>query len=299
MIKLPLVGLFFAFAISGPAAHATGFYTHGSGPGKGSCMSTLGAVSVGAALVSTTCDNRPHQNFVLHNTNDFTNSFTIQPSSDNTLCAENDGSSVTLQPCSGAYNQMWLTEGSNFFSFLPTEGCLDVLGDGLGDNVPLDVTRCNGTLAQSFWPRGFAVQLEAANSSFCMSWAGSFELAACDSPSSLGPAQTWELRPNMTIFNPAANACVATDTSGNLAMGTCAPNAGNVWNIGQQQWNSFPSYAYLASTHTYISNLPACLDVLGANDSNNQPVDTHMCGGPMFGNNLNDAQLWQLVFPNQ
>jgi hypothetical protein len=74
---------------------------------------------------------------------------------------------VTTMTCaSGVAEETWIfgSGGQIAWAFIPTR-CLDVLGANQSSGAEMDVTECNATTAQNFWPAGMAVSFFATNSS--------------------------------------------------------------------------------------------------------------------------------------
>jgi len=271
-------------------------------------------IAAGDPLVSTWCDGKPHQDLVLtrggYSVQGSWYSFLIS-TPDGQLCAQTTPTSATMQPCNAsAISQNFIFQGGGIFSG-GGSGCLDVLNGNTspnGGNASLDVTTCNGSLAQSFWPSGARFQISAGNNQ-CLSFEGGQPiLLPCESLEAVGGDQTWWLGESGTISldQAAQNKCLVLDTvlfPNNLDVTTCT-GRNSTWSIGAQEWDTAvdaASTAYLQSQGSFVPpgsvwGVQPCLDVNGNQKQSGRSVDAWVCGGPAFGNSLNTAQVWTLNF---
>jgi hypothetical protein len=124
------------------------------------CIAVAGGeVVAGASLETRTCDGSSVQGFTAYGGGP------IRASGTN-LCIDAtiqgaNGGPPSLQTCNGETSQAW-TFADGVLTSVASSDCLDVLYDSPSDQTPLDMSTCNQTRAQLFWPFGIGLSIRTA-----------------------------------------------------------------------------------------------------------------------------------------
>jgi hypothetical protein len=214
---------------------------------------------------------------------------------------------VHLEPCNGTAAQSWTYSSGQLKSAITTGSgnyCLDVT-DAEGNNG-VDVTTCNHTIAQVWWPSGFLIQLQ---SDLCDVASG----VPCLSPTEYecldlqgdNPAVNTQLdnticttandAQNFTIWNNTitnhdrcAGISSFTGNTGAVEMQACNGSEAQTW------WFDITPAGLLEVQNELTPNgTLQCLDVHGDSTTPDTLIDTYICGS------ANTAQIWNpIIVPN-
>ena len=298
----------------------SGFKTFGgavSGPWSNLCLGPAGdVVGAGVRLVSETCSSSPAQNWVVSYKRSYSS---ISPATNPNLCIDGNPTTqtVVLNECDGSPTQTW-TVGNNIVlgTDISTDGpglCLDVLYGGNVSGTTIDVTTCNETESQDFWPWGFPLTFMNAAGDQCLNNVAdgvTMNDAVCRPTVAAPPLpETFILTKDNEILTstplPVGNenfgpACVTLNQLGAVNGPYYSYLSTQVCGVGYevgsaQTWDFVQggvhagaySWATIRSTTTASDGSPECVDVQGGSYSTNTPVDVYKC-------NQTPAQAWQV-----
>ncbi len=286
----------------------SGFKTFG-GQSNNLCLATAGdPVVAGAHLFSKTCNGSAAQNWVLSYGHG-----AISPAANTKLCIHGDAATgeVVLHACDGHTEETW-TVGHNIVSAIGNgfRYCLDVSKGKRVSGERVDLTKCDATEAQTFWPWGFPLAMANAAGGQCLEDDGSSVLhdTVCRPNSGAPPrSEIFILTPDNHIVamdsltsadgtaQMASSACVNLDGltghSPSLSIQSC-----NVDFLGtSQSWFFTPSsvqdgpspWMTVRSTVVATDGTVECIHVKGGSSHPGAQVDVRACDDA-------PAEAWQI-----
>lgn len=274
------------------ATEATGNFRSFGGKGSQTCLDVqFAGTNAGTRLDSTYCNGTVAQNFTLNNFWSGANhsSYEIVSNTNDSLCVEGNSSTgvVELEPCNASTAQQWVYYNGAIFWVANESYCLDVLQAKQGSDVTVDLTGCNGTVAQVWWPTGFggvAIQSQLTpppgNPVLCLdsSSASPIEIQNCN----YGATQDWYLGGNISVGGNEIGELAATAPNGS-GFGTLF-EYGGPWTLEESWYMEFQGNGV-----SFVNNGNSeCLDVAFSGNWPGNTVDTYYCNGT-------PAQIWTVT----
>jgi hypothetical protein len=205
---------------------------------------------------------------------------------------------VALEGCDGREDQNWAFSNGTIFYGPNDEWCLDVHYASTNPSTPVDVARCNGTIAQIWWPWGYTVKIvsNVPGSGACLDdyadelvFNGRVDNGVCNSTN----AQAWQFTNTSAIQNVNGGVLQAQPPDSTGTGAVVLQNSfnegyqGNYWYI-QYQGNGVQFVNFAITSN----GKKACLDVYGDNPAPDTTVDLFECNGT-------NAQIWQFYLTAQ
>jgi hypothetical protein len=284
-----------ALAFSSSAwANQTGVFNSFGGDGNATCLDVqFAGTTPGTRLDSTACNGTNAQKFTINS------NWELVANTNTSLCVEGNSQNgaVQLETCNGSASQKWLYFNGALFWAAGESYCLDVFGAGRGNDVTVDLARCNGTVAQIWWPGWFDVIVESTiptnGGALCLDEASfsSIENVTCTYQDP-GP-QAWRFTGAGSFGGAISN----SHTGGVNYLVSTSPNSGGTgtllitgqlvdWSLWYISFDLQYGVNFINKGNSFAGNCE-CLDVLGASNQSGQTVDAYICNGTR-------AQAWDI-----